>query len=397
MYSKILNQAKMRTPIEIRAIDLRVRSETGGLSDLVYKWNREAVFRALEETREYLGRDDLVYMVRGALAQDPRGPSRSFHPDWAATALNSHGLANGSLAENFLPGDTKYSKNWKSAWVKEGECESMVGPQGVYPEWFWPVAQVFTYCYRLETRYAYIITDEELVLFRVGPNKKPPNASPRLLRLDIEEVGSDGKIEFVSVPWTNGRDEAGNELGASIGLSINTALWWIHLQAANNNSIQWAYPRLEDEVLPSRNDSCRSSGVDDQIERAPGVENLGHQEDPPLSSLSEVDNQTERSPSAETIGHQEDLPTFSFSCQQETEFAIPESSVVGIGGGSKRRKIDRKRTASPSASTPNASFASQSSATSGKDRVAKTIGRSAKRATRASSNAGSRGRGSGKK
>ncbi|KAJ4294280.1 hypothetical protein N0V90_007970 [Kalmusia sp. IMI 367209] len=261
MYSDILGRVGTRDAVEPKAIDLRVKDETG-FSDVVLKWNREVVFQALEEAKQYTGHDEIVYMVRGALAKDPPGATKRYRPDWAAIAWAPHEQASRKLEDNRLPGDTKYSKKWKSAWVEEGECRRMFGPEDDYPTWFWPIAQVFTYCHRLETRYAYIITDEELVLFRVGPNRDSPTPTPKSHRLVIEELVSDGKIEFVSVPWTNGRNEEGSELGEPNGLSINTALWWIHLQAASDSSIQWTYPPLENDVLSPRDDSGHSSGVD---------------------------------------------------------------------------------------------------------------------------------------
>lgn len=368
MYSDVLGQVQTRDPIEIRATDLRVRNETGGLSDLVFIWNREVVFRALEETKEYMGRDDLVYMVRGALARDPHGPTKPFHPDWAATTLGLHSQTDESLTKNHLPGDTKHSNCWKSESVEEGECVDMVGPQGVYPDWFWPVAQVFTYCYRLETRYAYIITDEELVLFRVGPNKDSSRPSLKSRKLDLEEVESDGKIEFVSVPWKNGRNEEGAELGEPNGLSINTALWWIHLQAAHENSIQWVYPPLEDEVLQRqeafrpgddtellRNDSCRLSAVYTPTERA-------------ASDASDI------------------IPSFMHD-QEAAQFNIPNSSAASIGPNTRRRNADRNQTTSSFGSTaPHASFASHSSVTSNKNRVEKSKAKTGKRGRLARSN-----------
>ncbi|KAF2442149.1 hypothetical protein P171DRAFT_433707 [Karstenula rhodostoma CBS 690.94] len=377
MYADILRHVETRDRIRLREIDLRVRNETG-FEKVVDKWNEKIVFKALEETSECMGRDDLIYIVPGVKAQYVQGATKKYRPDWAAIAMNSQGETGDILPKNLLPGDTKYSKDWTSASVKEGDCRHMVDPRHV-PGWFWPVAQVYTYCYRLQRRYAYIITDAELVLFRIGPLRdSPPEPSPVSQNLEIKELDVDGKIEFVSIPWANGRNEMGVELGEPNGLSVNTALWWLHLQAASNNSIRWTYPPLQNDALSytplehdislSRNDSFRPSADDAQTERAP----------------SEV--------------YDDSRYQLSFMEEQEAaQFSVPESSAASIGPSSRRRTADRNQTASSFGSTAaNSSFVSHSSVTSSKNRVEKSKGKTAKRGRPTISNSGNK-RGSSKK
>jgi hypothetical protein len=289
------------------------------------------------------------------------GPTKKYRPDWGAITKSSQQEADKELPENSLPGDTKYSEDWTSASVEEGDCRYIDTPNHV-PRWFWPIAQIYSYCYWLQKRYAYIITDKELVLFRVGTMRNSPSPSPKSEKFTIRELEVDGKIEFVSVPWTNGRNEDGVELGEPNGLSINTALWWLHLQATKGNSVDWTYPPLQDDALSytaledgiqlPRNNSCR---------------------------LSADDTQAERTPSIASEYRQEDQYELSFM-QEEAELPAPEPSAEMFGMSLRNRRISkRNRTTSSFSSTPNASFVSHSSATSNKNRVDKAKRTTAKR------------------
>ncbi|KAK7191785.1 hypothetical protein PSPO01_02234 [Paraphaeosphaeria sporulosa] len=378
MYPILLNRVRTRDALGFRPVDLQVKGENGGFSDVVYCWNREIVVRALEETREYIRHGDLVYMVRGEKARHPQGATKGFRPDWAAILLDADGKARGSSPTNFLPGETKYSEKWRSAWVEVGDFKHMFNSQNELPEWFKPLAQVFTYCYHLKTRYAYIITDEELVLFRVGPSEDGPEPSPTTWQCEVEALRFHGKIEFVSVPWINGRSEEGVELGGPNELSVNTALWWIHLQAAHKNSIEWTYPsleeeilaiqdsfRLEDDVMFPRNDSCGASAVYTPTERAASV-------------ASDI------------------LPSFVVG-QETAQFAIPRSSAASYGLRSRRRNAGRNQaTSSFGSDAPNTSFVSHSSITSNKNRVKKPKAKISKRGRPERSNSGNN-RGNSKK
>ncbi|KAL1603911.1 hypothetical protein SLS60_005503 [Paraconiothyrium brasiliense] len=114
MYSDILCRIRERAPVELdlESIDLRIRKERE-MHNIVAGWNKKVIFKAMEETGQYMGRNDLLVMVPGEKAIDPQGPKRSYEPDWAAITLDSYKDTVGDLTNNFLPGDTKCSKNWK--------------------------------------------------------------------------------------------------------------------------------------------------------------------------------------------------------------------------------------------------------------------------------------------
>jgi hypothetical protein len=59
------------------------------------------------------------------------------------------------------PGDTKLAKKWRmDGTMMKGESE-----------WEWPLRQIQHYCTRLGTRYGFLITEEELVVFRFSREK----------------------------------------------------------------------------------------------------------------------------------------------------------------------------------------------------------------------------------
>ncbi|WEW60302.1 hypothetical protein PRK78_005787 [Emydomyces testavorans] len=192
-------------------------------------------------------------------SRDPGNPK--IYPDWAGVQ-SCEGPA---VYKNVCPGETKLSTKWDSM--------SNVGRIG----YFWPLAQVLSYCVdNWNTRYGYLITQEELVVLRysrerIGPGlaqtrspRQPPAApagghdrntsiaslTSATSRMSIDQVpglsrensGSQGAaqqsssfqasssggeirpVEMKRIPWTyDGRKER---------LTVKLALWWIHMLAA---------------------------------------------------------------------------------------------------------------------------------------------------------------------
>lgn len=64
----------------------------------------------------------------------------------------------------------------------------------------------------------------------------------------------DGLMEFVSIPWDNHRNVASNEYKS---LTVNLALWFVHVLAGNCHAVDWTYNPLCSEQLAQR------SGDDD--------------------------------------------------------------------------------------------------------------------------------------
>jgi len=84
----------------------------------------------------------------------------------------------------------------------------------------------------------YIITDKELVVLRIRPNENAEKMKGPRTYAPKEATESDGIPEYTSISW-----ESGDQL------SVNLALWWLHLLEASNGSIEWGYPPLAEETL----------------------------------------------------------------------------------------------------------------------------------------------------
>ncbi|PVH98883.1 hypothetical protein DM02DRAFT_729598 [Periconia macrospinosa] len=280
-YEAALGISKERGHIELSHRDRTIKDEDG-FSDIVFLWNKEIISKALVDFQEHMGHDQPMVMVRGNKAGKCPGPTRALKPDWASIVQSGAQVESDAaiLEHSILPGDSKYSKNWTSSEIENGRC--LYNSPNEFPRWLWPLAQIFTYCYRLEKRYGYLITDEELVLVRIGPKKdKPPPPGPRdPKRLVIEESGKDGLLEWVSVPWCNGRTADGHEVEDGNGMSVNTALWCLHLLAFADNSIKWTYESLaETDVTEEYLSSFTSPQIDGNSDRALGSFRVGSDEE----------------------------------------------------------------------------------------------------------------------
>lgn len=248
---------------------------------LVAIWNQTVVSKALEATQNNF-KDrlplDRIYMCLGGQAQLPC-PGR--RPDWAGVKPSTVSTDKlGAKSKNVLPGDTKVSSKWSSANIEHGvvqEAKKKV-------DWIQPVGQIYTYCVRANARYGYVITAEELVVFRVRPSFESKINSPASdyleslkainPRVDVEQLEAitltdgtpagraeaNGTLEFKSIPWADHFQDSHADRGV---MTVNLALWWLHLMAAENSVIQERYPPLRDAVWSPRpqtqNNSLASS------------------------------------------------------------------------------------------------------------------------------------------
>ena len=138
-----------------------------------------------------------------------------------------------------------------------------------------PFFQIVKYCELANVRYGYLLTQEELVVVRVSRREEegshgPRRTSDRQLQKNIEkeqearpalkdkEVGTYRVLEFKSIPWD---DETGT---TGDNLSINLALWWLHMMAAKERSIKASYGDLREEYRMDLQKSMKAaSGVRD--------------------------------------------------------------------------------------------------------------------------------------
>lgn len=86
----------------------------------------------------------------------------------------------------------------------------------------WPVRQITTYCEAAKTRYGWIMTTSEVVVFRVSKN---PSSSDQAKYI----------IEWNFVPWTSSGEGT---------LTVNLAIWWLGMMGLAD--------RHREIVLPPR-------------------------------------------------------------------------------------------------------------------------------------------------
>ncbi|OJD29355.1 uncharacterized protein BKCO1_8300032 [Diplodia corticola] len=272
MYDHILRHERdLPDPSQIRpSIDFALNE--GGIGDFIQDSNRVVVETALKEAKKLLGRPEFVSMIRGHSAEPVRrtGNQKPFRPDWAGVRVGDD-FAPRDLA-NILPGDTKDSRSWTFNDLLGSRIPDTVLDLGKYerPHWIQPLNQVFTYCVELKVRYGYVLSDRELLVLRIRPNQKgktpaidrtdvshpeegPPRRSTRRRTQEKQPTESNpetieqrdirnGILEFACI-------KGGSQNGD--GLTVNLALWWLHLLALKDNTVQGSYSDLADEVLSS--------------------------------------------------------------------------------------------------------------------------------------------------
>ena len=217
-------------------------SDEDSLSCSLSKWSQSKVCEALAKTQEFHKKPrEPIFMVRGGQSKST-DPGRRRKPDWGGMRqLNSE---EATKKMNILPGETKVGQKWSSKNIKVGlrDPKTKIKSLG----WMKPIGQIFSYCLRNNTRYGYLFTDMELVVVRVrllpDPEKRVSfvpsmNASEDLKDAIIERGIESGVLDFKAIPWDCSED-----------LTINIALWWLHLIATGNIGIGDTYCHLRDEV-----------------------------------------------------------------------------------------------------------------------------------------------------
>ncbi|KAI9765982.1 MAG: hypothetical protein M1840_006989 [Geoglossum simile] len=280
-YKELLNRSTTGLPLTpvIESFPHCEIWDEDSLDALLVKWTQTIVSTALLFTHDlcasgWEGGDwnfCEIYMARGGLAS--LSDDRRFRPDWAA--IQRGRLSKAAISKtgrspyvNICPGDTKLSTKWNSSW-------RFLVAGNFIKEFEKPVSQIFSYCINANARYGYILTQEELLVVRVTRSADPieplSTSRPRrstaqyqsssshardnsitsaLSDMSLDPSGSSytdsgnpilnyDALEIKSIPWTNQHGE----------MTVNLALWWIHMMAKEDNSIQISYPPLDSWVL----------------------------------------------------------------------------------------------------------------------------------------------------
>ncbi|KAK3985669.1 hypothetical protein QBC44DRAFT_384672 [Cladorrhinum sp. PSN332] len=149
----------------------------------------------------------------------------TINPDWLVmdhTVLHLYSTedAGERVEDKWKPlvyalGDSKLEQKWQSHWLAMSARDLAQKGYGRYEsERLKPLDQIATYCRYGETRYAYIVTQKELVALRV--------------RRVLERSGKPGgpvysAVEYASVPW-----------GSTEGLTVNLAIWALGCMGMND-------------------------------------------------------------------------------------------------------------------------------------------------------------------
>jgi hypothetical protein len=171
-------------------------------------------------------------------AMKPRIGSRSMTtkelpdslPDWGGVISATVESPGFSRPPNILPGDTKVGRKWNTTMVVN---ELRKAVPNAMSEARWPFRQLLNYLNATRVRYGYIITDREVVVVRLSKS----SAVGELMAHGRSTMVGEVTMEFRSVPYeTNGNDK----------LTINMALWWLHLLARQDRRILARYDPLKD-------------------------------------------------------------------------------------------------------------------------------------------------------
>ena len=234
------------------------------LQTLLIRWNLSVTTSALSAAQGHLKirRTEKIYMCKGGQAKWPGESNKRRRPDWAAVKDPRLDDDSEDKPRNLLPGDTKPSRKWSSVAIIRGDIEQVHFNRN----WYQPMAQIFTYCVRNDARYGYIITDKELVVVRVGPTaqgdstKSQPSHDLKALGVAKRKPRKDnlknveatdpylralknGYLEYKAIPWHACSNAA---QGGSAVMTVNLALFWLHIMAANENTIEDEYAPLKD-------------------------------------------------------------------------------------------------------------------------------------------------------
>lgn len=272
----------------IPRIPFREPSDEDSLETLLTKWNQSVISEALSKAQPCLYKPpagNTIYMAKGGQAYFDDSPK--YYPDWAGIQPrpSQPQVADaGRRPKNVLPGDTKLSTKWSSRDIVDGLVQSEYTPK----DWLRPLTQVYTYCVKANARYGYVITDKELVAIRIRPyldseDSQPTNdsqdswqglpsteedfqkASASLQETTFSQEYDEGKdaalssptltqmikggrLKYKAISWSSAKTQT---LRRGNHLTVNLALWWLHIMASVSSNIEEQYPPLREVAQPT--------------------------------------------------------------------------------------------------------------------------------------------------
>ncbi|KAK4101901.1 hypothetical protein N658DRAFT_523557 [Parathielavia hyrcaniae] len=104
--------------------------------------------------------EDQAHIGRGGRCGSRQGDDSK--PDWSIISPGKLLEGSNRFYEYLIPGDTKLFKKWAMDGVRGSASKTTVTEE----EWRWPLRQIQYYAKMLRTRYGFLITEKELVVFR---------------------------------------------------------------------------------------------------------------------------------------------------------------------------------------------------------------------------------------
>lgn len=155
--------------------------------------------------------------------KNPDNARSSFNPDWAVidrSKAKKYSQEGNSDAKPTLyaVGDSKLSQKWKSQYLRHEDPKQAGFPSsqetGIRTQRTKPLEQMATYCRIGETRYGYIVTQDELVVLRAR----------RISKTDPRSTLQSAAFEYKAIPWS--------EYGPG-KLTVNLAIWALGCMGMN--------------------------------------------------------------------------------------------------------------------------------------------------------------------
>ncbi|KAK4032189.1 hypothetical protein C8A01DRAFT_20707 [Parachaetomium inaequale] len=258
-----------------------------GVDDFVYDeptttavvttWNHGIVKASLHAVQETLHPSTWVHSAR-----DPQGKPASLtvsttirkrkagavqrlKPDAGAVSL----CQNCAFQVERLPKDYKPANKWQSSSLSFEGATSTTGKWSsgeARRNEVRPIRQVYTYCVQFGCRYGCIITTREAFIFRIKPRIKASGAIPRghgKMKALKKALATNGLMEYVSIPW---------EKPGPDGLTMNLALWFVHVLAGNGHAVDWDYEDLKSATLAT--ETCPLGSATESSEVGPAFDEL---------------------------------------------------------------------------------------------------------------------------
>lgn len=284
------------------------------MTSIVNTTNLAVVLNALQHSAHSLVSQN-VRMHTGDRARVLDGQWR---PDWA-------GMSDVQGLNNILPGDTKTSRTWGSEMILKYVVNKKIVTDG--EKNLWPLRQLLCYCICCHARYGYIITDKELLVMRVGTREEKGRETQPSQKELRDAVHDNAWMEWKAISW--------NAYGSK-KMTINLALWALHIMAANNGLLDWTYDSLNEEAIVD---------LDTQRGRVLIPDNPSFVSNPEADLATSFTSETVEAQSFS----QTDQPTMSFDSHElHSQSFTSIASIISIGGAKRKRSTrdlrPRKRT-----------------------------------------------------